>query len=42
MAAKFAGQGVTVRGHFNSSKEEPSPWLNMEMYNASAVSAGVQ
>ena len=41
MAAKFAGQGVTVAGNFNSSKKTVAV-ANMEMYNASAVSAGVQ
>ncbi len=41
MAAKFAGQGVAVAGNFDSSKKTVAV-ANMEMYNSSAVSAGVQ
>jgi len=40
-AAQFAGQGVTVAGNFDASKKTVAV-ADMELYNSSAVSAGVQ
>jgi hypothetical protein len=40
-AAQFAGQGVTVAGNFDSAKKTVAV-ADMEPYNSSAVSAGVQ
>ena len=40
-AAQFAGQGVTVAGNIDTSKKTVAV-ANMEVYNSSAISAGVQ